>query len=135
MAKNVTQFRIEWGETDAAAIVFYPNYFRWFDRATHELFRSIGLPMSELNTKGFAQPLVEVGCRFINPLRYDDEIRLESTVVEIKERTFRVEHKLFKGETLVGQGFELRAWIKLDEGDDGKLKAVPIPPEIAKKLS
>lgn len=133
MARNITEFRIEWGETDAAAIVFYPNYFRWFDRATHALFRSIGLPIAELNAQyGFAQPLLEVGCRFFSPLRYDDEVRLESSVIEVRERTFRVEHKLFKDKIVVGEGFELRAWIKIDEA--GKLKAVLIPPEIVQKL-
>jgi acyl-CoA thioesterase FadM len=30
---------VEWGDTDAAGIVFYPNYYRWFDRAAHALLR------------------------------------------------------------------------------------------------
>ncbi len=133
MAKNVMEFTIEWGETDAAGIVFYPNYFRWFDRATHALFKAIGLPIAELTSQhGFAHPIVDVGCRFASPLRYDDTVRLETTVVEVRERTFKLEHKVFKGETLSASGYELRAWVK-NEGN-GKIKAVSIPLEMAEKL-
>ena len=133
MAKNITEFNIEWGETDAAGIVFYPNYFRWFDRATHTLFKSIGLPISELTTKyGYAHPIVDSGCRFFSPLRYDDQVRLETTVVEVRERTFKLEHQVFKQDQLVGSGYEVRAWVK-NEGE-GKIKAIPIPPDMSEKL-
>ena len=133
MAKNVMEFTIEWGETDAAGIVFHPNYFRWFDLATHALFKAIGLPIAELTTQyGFAHPIVDVGCRFSSPLCYDDAVRLETTVVEVRGRTFRLEHKVFKGEILSASGYELRAWVKKD--NEGKIKAVSIPPGIAEKL-
>ena len=137
MAKNTLEFTVEWGETDAAGIVFYPNYFRWFDRATHALFKSIGLPISELGSQyGFAHPIVDSGCRFFSPLRYDDLVRLETTVTEVRERTFRLQHELFKGETSVGSGYEVRAWVKNEtEGGRGTIKAVSIPPEMAQKLS
>lgn len=136
MAKNIIEFSVEWGESDTAGIVFYPNYFRWFDRATHTLLKSIGLPVTELQEKyNFAQPIIDTGCRFFSPLRYDDDVRIESVVVEVRERTFRIEHKVYKGETLVGNGFEARAWIRTDQiGEDGKLKAVAIPPGIVEKL-
>lgn len=136
MSKNIIQHRVEWGETDAAGIVFNPNYYRWFDNATHALFRAIDLPLRELQEKHhFAPPLMESGCKFLAPIYYDDELKLESEVVEVRTRTFKVEHRLYRGVDLVGLGFEVRAWIKLDEpGEDGKLKAVPIPEEMAARL-
>ena len=35
---------VGWGDCDPAGIVFYPNYFRWFDDASWRLFEAGGLP-------------------------------------------------------------------------------------------
>ena len=32
--------KVQWGDTDAAGIVFYPNFYKWMDEATHEFFSS-----------------------------------------------------------------------------------------------
>jgi acyl-CoA thioesterase FadM len=68
MFSNITQFRVEWGETDTAGIIFYPNYYRWFDRSSHALFRAAGMPISELIKLGFVHPILETGARFLQPL-------------------------------------------------------------------
>jgi acyl-CoA thioester hydrolase len=133
MAEFNSEFRVEFGETDMAGIVFYPNYFRWFDRATHDFLRSIGLAFEEMVKLGLATPLIEVGCRFMAALHYNETLRLESRVVEVRERGFRLEHNLYRGEELVGKGFEVRGWCEIN-GSEGKLKAVPIPQEVAEKL-
>ena len=52
MVVNVHRVRIDWGDCDPARIVFYPNYFRWFDQATSRLFESVGLPWSVLFRSG-----------------------------------------------------------------------------------
>ena len=33
-------FKVRWGDTDAAGIVFYPNFYKWMDEATHEFLAS-----------------------------------------------------------------------------------------------
>ena len=39
---------VEWGHCDPANIVFYPNYFSWFDASTAHHFKVAGLPKPEL---------------------------------------------------------------------------------------
>ena len=48
MRSNEIQMTVEFGNTDAAGIVFYPNYFMWFDKGTHWLFKSMQLAPKEL---------------------------------------------------------------------------------------
>jgi acyl-CoA thioester hydrolase len=119
-----------------AGIVFYPNYFRWFDRATHEFLREVGLPFDLLiHHYHFATPLIDVGCRFYAPLRYNDAIRQETSLVELRVKSFKLEHLLYKGENLVGKGHEVHGWCIWDDNmEPDKLQAVPIPPEMAEKL-
>ena len=44
MFMNSRALRIEWGDCDPAGIVFFPNYSRWMDAASHHFFVRCGLP-------------------------------------------------------------------------------------------
>lgn len=126
--------RVEWGETDAAGIVFYPNFYRWFDQATHELFRSLGSSVLDHLAQGFVIPLIETGARFHAALAYDDLIEIVSSVPEVRSRAFVVEHRVMRGETLVCEGRELRVWAVL--GSDGRsVEARRIPDDVRALLS
>ena len=48
MRQNEFKFRVNWGDTDMAGIAYYPNFFKWFDIAGHQFFRSAGLPPAQL---------------------------------------------------------------------------------------
>jgi acyl-CoA thioester hydrolase len=136
MITNIIEFQVEFGETDTAGIVFYPNYFRWFDRATHTWLNTIGLEHSELIEKyHYAQPVTECGCQFVRPLRYNDPVKIETRLIELKESLFRIEHLVYSRGQLVGSGYEVRVWITTDVMDEqGRLKMVTIPAEMAEKL-
>lgn len=127
MKSNTIELKVNWGDTDAAGIVFYPNYFRWFDIATHEYFCSIGLPIKELSKQNIVTPILTASNDFKKPLYYDDAIKVTSTITEVKTKTFRIEHQVQRGEEVTGTGFEWRAWVL---NDSGHLGAVPIPKEI-----
>ena len=43
MRRHVSERRVEFADCDSAGIVFYPNYYVWFDRAAERLFMSVGL--------------------------------------------------------------------------------------------
>lgn len=116
---------MEWGETDAAGIVFYPNYYRWFDRATHELFRAAGYSVPQMLAASRAIPLIETHARFVSALRYDDEIEIDSRVSDARTRTFRIDHRVSRASQLVAEGYEVRMWIRLEPG--GVLEAESIP--------
>lgn len=126
--RGATRHRVEWGETDAAAIVYYPNYFRWFDRATHDLFAEVGYPISTLLRQGNATPLIDVGARFRSALAYGDEVSIESRVTEVRARTFRIEHVVRRDESVVCEGHEVRMWVRLGPG--GSLIGEQIPDDL-----
>ena len=115
-----TELRVRWGETDAAGIVFYPNYFVWFDVATHELLRGH-------KVKGFGFPIIESGANFHSPLFPDDLITVETVVVDIRTKALRLEHTIRRRETLIATGFEARVFVKLLENG---IEPAPIPDEL-----
>lgn len=117
MASHAEDYRVTFGDTDAAGVVFYPNYYRWFDRMTHELLRATGQPLETHWTTGQAPVLIEAQCRFLSSLRYDDLVRLEAEVTDVRERTFRVDHRIRRASDMVAHGYEIRAWVRMNNGN------------------
>ena len=128
---------VEWGHCDPAGIVFYPNYFGYFDASANALFlRALGLNkyqmLKEYDLVGI--PAVDVGARFIVPSVFGDVVMIESMVVEIGRSSFRMQHRLLRGETLAAEGHETRVWVGRDPVDPTRLKGRPIPDEVIAKL-
>jgi 4-hydroxybenzoyl-CoA thioesterase len=137
MLTNHHQVTIEWGHCDPAGIVYFPNYFSYFDAAANALFlRALGLNKYQmLKTYDLVGiPAVDVGARFIVPSVFGDVVTIESSVVEIKRSSFRMQHRLLRGDTLAVEGHETRVWAGRDPADPAKLKGKPIPDEVIAKL-
>ncbi len=136
MVVNVHRVRIDWGDCDPARIVFYPNYFRWFDQATSRLFESVGLPWSVLFRSGdiTGLPLVSVKADFRTPSRYGDEIEIESHVSEWRRRTLVIKHLASNNGTLAVEAEEIRACVGPRPDDPDGIRAVPIPDAIKRRF-
>jgi 4-hydroxybenzoyl-CoA thioesterase len=137
MYVNRREVTVEWGDCDPAGIVFFPNYLSYFDAATNALFlRALGLNKYEMIRKyGISGiPLVDVGARFFIPSVFGEVVTIESTVVEIKRSSFRMQHRLLKGDALAVEGHETRVWTCRDSADPEKLRSRPIPDEVIAKL-
>jgi len=123
-----TAFTIEWGDCDEAGIVFYPNYFYWFDCSYQRWLRTHGLSQRELRRRfKSVTPLVNVGARFVGPARYDDELVIRAEVAEWQERRFRIDYNLSVRNVQIASGFEQRAWAAVT--DTGELRGASVPQE------
>lgn len=123
---------VHWGDTDPASIVFYPNYFSWFDESARLFFDSVGLSWEMLMEKhGIAGlPIVEAKAKFLSPSVFRDELVVESQITEWNDKTFKISHAVLnKGQRAV-EGYEIRAWVVRLAEEPIRLKAVPIPAEI-----
>ena len=69
MLINRRTIRIEWGDCDPAGIVFYPQYFKWFDAAAAALDAAAGFPRADLvERQGIVIPMVETRCSITSAL-------------------------------------------------------------------
>ena len=124
--------RIAWGECDSAGIVHYPNFYRWFDQGTHELVRKAGCSVKSIRSKGHDILLVETGCKYRAPGYYDDVVEVVSRIAEARGKIIRIEHECRREDTLLCDGFEVRAYANISEM--GAFKAVPMPEEMIQAL-
>jgi len=130
------RIRVDWGHCDPAGIVFYPNYFRWFDASTAVMFEAAGLPLPELyrelGLKGF--PLLDARASFSGSSSFGDDLDCDSCICEWHAKTFKVQHRLSRDGTLLVEGFELRIAAVPDPDDPKRIKAAPIPDIVKRTL-
>jgi 4-hydroxybenzoyl-CoA thioesterase len=132
MVTNKRRIRVEWGHCDGAGIVFYPNYFAWFDACTVHLFESVGFPSNSLfpdiGVIGF--PLLEASAKFYVPSGFGDDMDVESGVTEWRDKAFLLSHRFTRGDTLLLEGKETRIFVVLHPDDPKRFKSIPIPAEV-----
>jgi 4-hydroxybenzoyl-CoA thioesterase len=137
MFSHCLEMRIEWGDCDAAGIVFYPRYFAMFDAATHRLIEAAGWKRanlrSEFNIIGF--PMVDTRAKFLLSSSYGDDILIETHVAAMRRSSFDVEHRVFRGDTLAIEAFETRVWSGPHPEDPSRLKGYAIPETVRRRLS
>ena len=123
---------VHWGDTDPARIVFYPNYFEWFDQSTRLFFDSVGLDWDSLGKKYgiMGLPIVEAKARFLAPCKFRDEIAIESHVGKWNDKTFEVSHAVVNRGIRAVEGYEIRVWAHRHPEKPDRLKAMSIPAEI-----
>ena len=123
---------VHWGDTDPARIVFYPNYFAWFDESMRLFWDSVGLDWESLMKKYAIPglPIVEANAKFLLPCMFRDEIAVETQITQWNEKTFKVGHTVLNRGRRAVEGYEIRVWTRRHPDDPTRLQAVPIPPEI-----
>ena len=131
------RIRVDWGHCDPAGIIFYPNYFRWFDQCTSALFESAGLPLPQLyrdyGLKGF--PLLDTRATFSASATFGDDLDAESSVVEWTAKTLKVQHRFLRGATPAVEGLELRICVVPHPDDPQRIKSAAIPDEVRRRLA
>ena len=121
---------VQWGDCDPADIVFFPNFSRWMDAASLHFFRQCGVPRwRELeDTRGIVgTPLLEINTRFYKPATYGDRLEVHTSVERWDAKVFVQHHRVLRGDTLLCEGRETRAFV---QRVDGRLKAIPVPDDI-----
>ena len=85
-----SDYRVSYGDTDKMGVVYYANYFEFFERSRTEMMRSAGFPYAKLEELGVFLPVIEAKCRYFAPARYDDLVTLRSAVLELGRIKLRI---------------------------------------------
>jgi YbgC/YbaW family acyl-CoA thioester hydrolase len=125
MAVYVERRQVEWGDCDAAGIVFYPSYFRWMDAAFHRFTQALGFDQRTLAAEGLlGTPLVDASCRFVSPVRYYDPLDIAVRPVRLGRSSLAMAYDFRVGGRQVAEGAETRAFVAETEGGLGA-RAMP----------
>jgi 4-hydroxybenzoyl-CoA thioesterase len=137
MFSNTSEVEIQFGDCDPAGIVYYPNYFRFFDNATAALL-SAAFKMHKrhwIAHHGIVGiPMVDTGAKFSRPSRFGDVVEIRSEITDLGRSSFGVRHSLFNEGELAIEAHEKRVWVGRDPQDSEKIISLPIPDDVRAAL-
>ena len=85
-----TETRVRYAETDAAGIVYYNNFFVYFELGRIELFRELGLPYDR------RVPIAETHAKFHASAAFDDPLEIHSCIDEVRRSGFRIGCRVYR---------------------------------------
>jgi YbgC/YbaW family acyl-CoA thioester hydrolase len=135
MAKKYTiEERVRWGDVDAAGIIFYGAYIRFFEFAETELFRAVGLPYSVMfDELDVWLPRVHLECDFHHAAKLDDLLEVSVYVGKFGNKSMRLDFEVRRkkgDEEVIAHAHFVLASVRRDT-----FETVPIPDELRKRLA
>jgi acyl-CoA thioester hydrolase len=82
--ERVATARVIYGDTDAAGVVYYGTYFRWFEVGRAELMRRAGLSYLTVMEDGVLLPVIEASAAYLAPARYDDVLAIHAEILSFR---------------------------------------------------
>ena len=105
MAHSDTTIRVRYAETDQMGVVYYGNYFTWFEVGRVELCRQLGFEYKRMEAEDDSYIVVaEASCRYKRPARFDDLLTIRTQVKETQRRTIRFGYEIFNDGELIATG-------------------------------
>ena|SRR3989338_1003558 len=126
MAKNITEHRVRYSDTDHFGVVYYARYLDWFEAGRTEILRDHGITYADLEKQGFFAPVVEIKVNYKKPARYDDIVVLETTVESIGNSSIKFLYKVLDKKTneLLAEAYTVNVFITKE------MKPVRVPDEV-----
>ncbi len=134
MARYRIEEYVRWEDIDAAGIINYQAYLRFFGLAEAELFRSAGLNYRFLfEVLGIWLPRVRVECDFLRPVKLDELLAVEAYFSRIGRTSIHLDFEVRRRdrpEERVASGRYVLVCVR-----QGDFEPVPVPEEIRRRIA
>jgi acyl-CoA thioester hydrolase len=81
-----TEITVEFYDLDPLQVVWHGNYINYFEVGRRSLLEKIGYTYYEMEQSGYSFPVIEVSAKYMGPLRYKDQARIKTILVEYENR-------------------------------------------------
>ena len=124
---------VEFCDTDMAGIVYFANFFRFMEAAEHAYLRACGLSVV-CTWKGqtITFPRVSVGCDFVRPARFQEELTTEVRVDRIGRTSISYRFTVLRAEEELARGHITAVLCRVL--DDHSLEPFPFPDELRERI-
>jgi acyl-CoA thioester hydrolase len=96
---HAVEFRVRYPETDQMAVVYHANYLHWCDIGRTEYLRARGATYADLERNGMLLAVSEASLRYHASARYDQLVRIETTLREVRSRALTFDYVILDAET------------------------------------
>ncbi len=111
MLTKTTSVRVRYADTDKMGITYYSKYLEWFEVGRTEMLRDIGFPYTQLEKEGIGLPVLEAYCHYHRAAKYDQLLRIVSTVKTLPRVTIHIDYKIYDEQVLLVDGYTTHPFI------------------------
>jgi len=120
---------VRYGETDKMGVAHHTSYLLWFELGRTGLLRETGHSYRELEQGGLSLPVLECNVRFHIGAEYDDCVRIETAVSELRSRSVTFVYRAVRGGQLLATGWTRHVCVT----PDNRLRR--IPPDVLEAMA
>jgi len=102
--KGSIEIRVRYCECDPMGVVHHTVYPVWFEMGRTELLRATGRNYRDMEEAGIFLAVVRMQVAYRRPARYDDLLRLETTLSSAGHVKIEHTYELYRGEELLCTG-------------------------------
>lgn len=113
--------RVRYAETDRMGLLHHANYFVYFEMGRTELLRVRGVSYRDIEDAGHLLVIIDLGCKYRRPARYDDLLTLRTAVERVTHVKIVHRYELLRGGELLAEGHSTLACVDRD----GRPQALP----------
>ncbi len=124
------ELRVRYAETDKMGVVYHSHYLIWCELGRTDHIREGGMSYREMEDAGIMLAVAEANVRYRAPARYDDRIRVETTLTDVSSRAVTFEYRILNAETGVLLATASTLLVALDSSH----RVVRLPAEIRERL-
>ena len=89
--------RVYYEDTDAQAVVYYANYFKFMERARTEWIRSLGIEQDVLlREQRRVFVVVDTTAEFLVPAKFNDELMVTAGLLSRGRASFLIEQHIYR---------------------------------------
>ena len=82
-------------ETDQMGIIHHSNYIRWFEEARIDFMNQIGLTYKTMEKEGIISPVLEVSCKYLQMMYFDDIATIKGKIDEYSSVRFACSYEIY----------------------------------------
>jgi acyl-CoA thioester hydrolase len=117
------EFRVRYAETDQMGVVYHANYLVWCEMGRTDFIRRRGMSYADIERSGTLLAVSELTARFLGAARYEQLIRVTTTMAEIQSRAIVFDYLITNAETGTRLVTARTSLVSVDR--DGRPKSMP----------
>ena len=93
------EFRVRYAETDQMGVVYHTNYLVWCEMGRTDFIRKRGMSYADIERSGTLLAVADLSARFHGAARYEQVIRVQTTLTDLQSRLIVFEYLITNAET------------------------------------
>ncbi len=117
-ASHSVEIEIPFHDIDVMEIVWHGHYAKYLEIARCAMLETIGYNVPQMKASGFAWPVIEMNTRYAAPLRFQQRVRVEATLVEVENR-MKINYRIFDVESgkRLSKAYTIQVAVSMESGE------------------